>query len=883
MKETRNKPPKIFLKFFRWYCHPGRLKFIEGDLMEVYERRITKKGKRQADLKFILDVILLFRPGIMRPLEGQNILNPYGMYKSYLKIGWRNLLRNKGYSLINIGGLALGMAVAMLIGLWLYDELTFNKHHRNYDRIAQVMKGGLWKGQHFSGLRYLPFPLIDELKTNYASNFKHVVPVSGPGGWSGVLTYGDNAISKTGMYIGEEAPEMFTWQMMQGTWSGLSEMHSIMISASTAQALFGDDDPMGKIIKVNSKTDVTVTGVFKELPKNSEFQGIDFYQPWSFYLTESPWVKNQTWQNHFLNIYVEINPNASLEQVGANIMEAEQKVIRNMEYMQEELKYKPEVLLLPMRDWHLRSSFQEGILQEGPMQMVWFIGSIGVFVLLLACVNFMNLSTARSEKRAKEVGIRKTIGSVRNQLVGQFLSESFLVVALAFVLTLVIVVISLPWFNTLSGKAIRLPLSELWFWTASLGFLAVTGLLAGSYPAFYLSSFKPVSVLKGLFHARGNASLPRKVLVIIQFTVSVILIACTGVIYDQLMFVKDRPVGYNREGLVMVLKKSDAFYAKADAINAELKNSGAVSEVAESAGSVTAVWSNNAGFTYKGESIDHDEGYATLSVSHDFGKTVGWQFVDGRDFDKEIASDSSGIVINEAAAKFMGIKNPVGEVVHWKNGPWGQDKDFRILGVIKDMIMDSPFRPVHQSVYFLMGGKRMYLLRVTPGMPMAEALPKIEGVFRSLIPEVPFTCEFADQAYASKFDAEDRIGKLAAVFAALAIAISCLGLLGLASFVAEQRTKEIGIRKILGASVASLWRMLSNEFVVLVTVSCVIAVPVSYYILSNGIREYEYHKDIAWWIFVATGVGVLVITLMTISFQSIKAAMANPVKSLRSE
>lgn len=805
------------------------------------------------------------------------------MYKSYLKIGWRNLLRSKGYALINIGGLALGMAVTMLIGLWLYDELSFNRYHKNYDRIAQVMKGGTWQGQHVAGQRYLPYPLIDELKTNYASNFKHVVPISGSGGWSGVLAYGDKVISKTGMYIGEDAPEMFTWEMVKGSWAGLNEMHNIMISASTAQALFGDEDPMGKIIKVNNKTDVTIAGVFKDLPKNSEFQHIDFYQPWNFYLTDAPWVKEQTWQNHFLNIYVEINPNASFEQVGANIMESEQKVIRNMENMQEEMKYKPEVLLLPMRDWHLRSSYHEGILQDGPQQMVWFIGSIGVFVLLLACVNFMNLSTARSEKRAKEVGIRKAIGSVRRQLVGQFLSESFLVVSVAFVFTLIIVAISLPWFNTLSGKSISLPVAEPWFWMLSLAFLIITGVLAGSYPAFYLSAFNPVSILKGVFRARGNASLPRKVLVIVQFTVSVILIICTGVIYDQLMFVKDRPVGYDREGLVMVRKKSDAFYTKADAIETELKNSGAVSEIAESAGSVTAVWSNNGGFSYKGESIDHDEGYATLSISHDFGKTVGWQFVDGRDFNKELASDSSGIIINETAARFMGIKNPVGQIVHWKNGPWGMDKDFQILGVIRDMIMDSPFRPVHQSVYFLAGGKRMYLLRVAPGMSMAEALPKIERVFRTLIPEVPFTCEFADQAFAAKFTAEERIGKLAAVFSVLAIAISCLGLLGLASFVAEQRTKEIGIRKILGASVGSLWRMLSNEFVVLVLVSCVIAVPVAYYLLTAGISQYEYHHDMAWWIFGAAALGVLAITLLTISYQSIRAARANPVNSLRSE
>lgn len=803
------------------------------------------------------------------------------MYKSYFKIGWRNLAKNKGYSLINIGGLALGMGMALVIGLWVFDELSFNKYHENYSRIAQVMKGGSFEGKHYVGQTSLPFPLIDELKNNYGANFKHIVPAS----WKSdaVLSIQDKKISKVGMFIGEDAPEMLTFKMIYGTWKALTDMNSIMISESTSEALFGDSDPLNQIVKINGEREATIMGVYEDFPKNTAFHGVQFFRPWEFLVSDGAWMKQQGWDNHFLEIFAEIQPHATFESTTANIINAEATAIKDLAYMKDELKYNYEILLLPMHDWHLRADFKEGVLQSGPMQLVWFIGSIGVFVLLLACINFMNLSTARSEKRAKEVGIRKAIGSIRRQLIGQFLSESFLVAVFAFVIAIACVFVSLPWFNNLSGKEMNMPLTEPWFWISSFIFLFITGLLAGSYPALYLSSFKPVSVLKGVFRAGRSASLPRKILVVVQFTVSVMLIICTGVIYNQLVFVKNRPVGYDRDGLLMIPKKSGDFNTKAETLKAELKNSGAVTEVAESGGEVTNVWSHNSGFSKNGVVVDKDRGLATLQVSHDFGKTVGWKFVEGRDFSKDIASDSEGFVINEAAVKFMDLTNPSGQVIHWKNGPWQVDKDFVILGVIKDMVMDSPFEPVKPTIYFTMGWKGWLMLRVTPGMPMQEALPKIEKVFNNVIPDIPFDYKFASTEYAAKFSTEDRIGKLAAVFAILAIIISCLGLFGLASFVAEQRTKEIGVRKILGASVANLWQMLSKEFVILVVLSCIIAAPLSYYILYNGIKQYEYKTEMGWWIFAYATVGALVITLLTVSYQSVRAALANPVNSLRSE
>jgi len=878
---NKNSPPRLFLRFFQWYCHPKLKKYIEGDLMELYDERVKQSGKRKADLKFILDVLMLFRPGIIKPPEGNKNLNTYGMYKSYFKIGWRNLVKNTGYSIINIGGLALGMSVAIIIALWVYDELSFNTYHKNYSSIAQVMKGGQFDGKHYSGQTYVPYPLIEELKSNYSQNFKNIVPASWR--WDGVLSIGDKRITKQGIYMGEGAPEMLSLKMVYGNWSALKTVDGILISQSTAKALFGDADPINQVLKINNEKDVTVTGVYEDIPMNSDFYGLHFFQPWEFLLKDASWISKQTWSNHFLQLYVQLASNITLEQAGSNIIDAEMKVIKNLANMKDDLKYNYEILLNPMHDWHLHSDYKEGVLQKGKIQMLWFIAAIGAFVLLLACINFMNLSTARSEKRAKEVGIRKTIGSARLQLIGQFLSESFLVVILAFVLAMALAGASLHWFNDLSSKDMSLPWKQPWFWVGSALFLFTTGLLAGSYPALYLSSFKPASVLKGAFRAGRFASAPRRVLVVVQFTVSVMLIICTIGIYHQLMYVKNRPVGYDREGLVMIRKKSDAFNQRGDVLRTELKATGVVAEIAESGGAVTQVWSNNGGFTYKGENIDQDRGYATLGVSKEFGKTVGWQFVLGRDFSREVASDTAGIVINEAAAKFMGIEKPVGEVVHWSCGPWGVDQDFVILGVIKDMLMDSPFQPIKPSVYLTLGWKGTVLLRITPGVSAHDALPKIESVFNKVIPEIPFDYQFADQAYASKFVTEDRIGNLAAIFTTLAIIISCLGLFGLASFVAEQRTKEIGIRKVLGASVANLWRMLSREFVLLVIISCVIAAPLSYYVLVKGIQEYDYKTEINGWIFVLAGLAAFAITLMTVSFQSIRAALANPVNSLRSE
>ncbi len=808
------------------------------------------------------------------------------MIKSYLKIAWRNLIKNKASSLINIGGLAVGMAVAMLIGLWTWDELSFNKYHQNYDRIVQVVQ----KEKHLGNVNiwaHMPYRLINELKTNYQGNFKHIVIATEADNY--YLSRGENKIAQTGQNIEAAAPEMLTLKMLHGSWAALNDPHSILLSASAAKKLFGNADPMDKTVKVSNTwdvhttTDVKVTGIYEDLPQNTQFHETQFFMPWNLYAAADPRLSTMEWDDHHFLIYAEIQPGADLNKVSANIKDSELKVIRHLANMKQEVAANPEILLNPMKNWHLYSTFKDGVAERGPVQFVWIVGIIGCFVLLLACINFMNLSTARSEKRAAEVGIRKAIGSARGQLINQFFSESLLVALLAFLIALLLATLALPLLNDLSAKQIAIPFTNLWFWLACLSFILFTGLLAGIYPALYLSSFQPVKVLKGAFRAGRMASLPRKVLVVMQFTVSIILIICTIIIYNQLMFGKDRPVGYSRDGLVIVPMQSIDYQGKQDVLRNELKSTGAVAEVAESESPVTGISSSNGGFTWKGKEPGTEENFGTLTVTGEYGKTIGWQFKDGRDFYTGSAADSSGFVINEAAAKYMGLKNPVGETIHWKS-KWNKvDNDYRIIGVIKDMVMESPYDAIKPVVFRLGGNPNWIFIRINPRVSVSGALPKIANVFKKIVPSVPFTYNFADEEYGKKFAAEEKIGKLTRFFSCLAIFISCLGLFGMAMFMAEQHVKEIGVRKVLGASVFNLWRLLSKDFVTLVIISLIIATPVAYYFMHKWLQNYQYRTEITWWIFAVTALGAVTITLLTVSYQSIKAALANPVKSLRSE
>ncbi len=785
-------------------------------------------------------------------------------------------MKDRMSSIINIGGLAVGMAVALLIGFWIYDEISFNKSFKNYDRIAMVMQHQTVNGV-VDSYNALPMPLGKELQTRYGNNFKYVVMASWAG--DGIITSGEKNLSKRGIFMDEDGPRMFSLKMIEGTYDALKYPNTIIISSSTAKAFFGNDDPMNKPIKIGHKLDVKVTGVYEDVPFNTEFAGLEYIAPWSLYITSEDWLKRSVteWDNNSFQIFAQIADHTDFNTVNRNIIQS-----KNIHDPTLEKKYKAQVFLNPMRDWHLRTHFENGIRTGGPIEYVRLFSIIGVFVLLLACINFMNLSTARSEKRAKEVGIRKSIGSLRGQLIMQFYVESLLIVVFAFALSLLLVQLILPWFNDVADKKMIIPWANPFFWIVGFGFSFITAIIAGSYPALYLSSFRPIKVLKGTFKVGRLAAIPRKVLVVMQFSISLALIIGTIVVYNQLQFSKNRPIGYNRNGLMMIRMKTPDFYGKFDLLENDLKNSGAVEQMAESHSPLTNLYSANDGFSWPGKDPNLEGDFGTIWITHDFGKTISWQIKEGRDFSKEFTSDSSAIILNQSAVKYMGLKNPVGTMVKW--GTDATAKSYKVIGVVKDMLMESPYEPVRQTIYFMdYNDVNWIILKLNPNKSATQSIAKIESVFKKYIPSVPFDYKFADKEFASKFAAEERIGKLSTFFAALAIFISCLGLFGLASFVAEQRTKEIGVRKVLGASLFNLWRLLSKDFLLLVIISLLIAIPISYYFMSNWLLHYNYRTNISWWVFGISGFGAMLITLLTVSFQAIKAAIANPVKSLRTE
>jgi ABC-type antimicrobial peptide transport system permease subunit len=795
------------------------------------------------------------------------------MFKSYFKIGWRNLLKNKGYSIVNIGGLAVGMTIAMLIGLWVYDELSFNKYHKNYDRIASVMQNQTFNGQVETwGNQALQ--LGPELRNAYGSNFKYVVM-----GWyigDRQLAYGDKKLSKSGNYMDPEIIGMLSLKMISGTRDALKPLNSIILSETVAKAFFGDEDPINKLMKIDNRIDVTVTGVYEDIPYNSDYANLTFIAPFDLIVKSDNLEQRVTWGNSWFNCTVQIADNVDMQQASINIKDSK---LKRVLVEDDDARFKPVIFLHPMRQWHLYSDFQNGVNVGGRIQYVWMFGLVGVFILLLACINFMNLSTARSEKRAKEVGIRKTIGSVRRQLVGQFFTESFVVVSIALLISVALVYILLPSFNEIADKRIAIPLNNPWFWAAVATFTFITGLLAGSYPALFLSSFQPVKVLKGTFRAGRTASIPRQILVVLQFTVSIALIIGTLVVFRQIQYAMNRPLGYDNKGLISSYLKSDAIRDHYEAFRQDLLKTGAVVESSLSDTPITATYVTNSGFNWSGKDPNMTEEFVTLRVSYEFGKMISWKIKEGRDFSRDIATDTTAIILNESAVAYTGLKNPVGEIIDW-----GDHTKCKIIGVVEDLITQSPFAPVKQMM-FILNEKRVNLVTVklNPTVGTHDALAKIEPVFKKYDPENAFEYQFEDEQHARKFGNEERIGTLASIFASLGIFISCLGLFGLASFVAEQRTKEIGIRKVLGATVFHMWRLLSLDFVLLVLIACAISIPLSFYFMNDWLQQFEYRTTISWEVFALAAFGALTITLATVSFQSVKAALANPVKSLRSE
>lgn len=793
------------------------------------------------------------------------------MLKNYFKIAFRNLAKHGTYAAINIAGLSVGMTTAMLIGFWVWDELSYNKYHRHYDRIARVMQHQTYNGSTTTSTA-TPLPMRNALQAEHSSDFSRIALSS----WTQdhVLTYGDKQLSKKGNCVEPDFTSMMSLRIIRGTTAGFDNPTAALLSESVAKALFGNEDPINKIVKIDNKSHFKVTGIYEDLPHSTEFRHVSFLLPWKYFAQEKPWVKRSetNWGNNSFLLLVQIAPHTSFAQVTAKIEGIKAR------HAKEEARFNPRAFLHPMSKWHLYSEWENGVPVRGRIQFVWLFGITGGFVLLLACINFMNLSTARSQKRAKEVGIRKAVGSVRGQLIAQFYTESVTVAVIAFLVGLVLVQSLLPWFNQLADKQIAIPWQDKTAWLLGLGFTLLTGLLAGSYPALYLSAFRPVKVLKGAVRAGRFAAIPRQALVVVQFTVSVTLVIGTLIVLRQIQYAKNRPVGFDRSGLLSVAMNTPDLHSHPQALREDLLHSGAAINMAMSSSSTSEVGSSDASFTWAGKDPYQLGDLGTTGVTHDYGKTVGWQLQQGRDFSRTFSTDSLGMIINESAVKFMGLKQAVGTRVKWNN------EEYTVIGVIRDVVTGSPFMPIQPTVFMLKEDWASFIhIRLNPALTPRQALAKLEPVFKKYNPGSPFEYKFASDEYDLKFRAEERIGQLSTVFASLAVFISCLGLFGLASFFAEQRQKEIGIRKVLGASVGNLWQMLSKDFVMLVLIACLLATPIAYSVMRNWLEHYTYRIDLSWWIFAVTMLGAVSITMVTVSFQAIRAALLNPVKSLQNE
>lgn len=790
------------------------------------------------------------------------------MIRNYIKIAWRNLWKNKEYSILNIGGLSIGMAAAMLILLMVQNERSMDMFHHKKDRLYIAGNQSVFNGEIHTWF-YTPKPLGPALIEEYPE----VANVSRYTSNNNFLfSTEEQKLTSTGAFADSTFLSMFDFPLIEGNKKHLFDHPSnIVITASLAKRLFGKEQQIvGKTIKIDSTDYATVTGVLKDLPGNTQFD-FEYLLPWS-YMKKLGWVDN-FWGNNSVSTFVELLPAVNSDVV--------KNKIRDITIRRSNGSENNEIILHPIPDWWLRSRFENGKIAGGRIEMVRTFTFIACFILLIACINFMNLSTARSEKRAREVGVRKVAGAGRHALIGQFLSESIIITLIAGIISVGIVLLTIPYFNTLVNHPLSVDFGDFRFWLFSLGVILITGILAGSYPAFFLSSFKPVKVLKGTFRLRqGHTSFnPRKILVIVQFTIAIILIVSTLTINRQIQYAKDRENGYDKNNLVYIMQQGD-ISNNIDIIKDELFSNGIASSITQTFSPLTEGWSNTWGIEWQGKEEGDKTVFDRFSADEHLVKTAGLTLVAGRDFDlTRYPTDSTAVLLNESAVKVMGFDDPVGQIIR------DNDTDWHVVGVVKDFIMRSPFEPVPPLVIEGAAGFDFNALHIkfNPSLSTAEALAKTKKIFTKHNSAYPFEYHFVDEAYAKKFRASQKTGNLAALFASLTIFISCLGLFGLAAYMAENRTKEIGVRKVLGASVFSITKLLSREFMILVLASCIIAFPIAYWIMQRFLQDFDYRISPGWGIFLMAGTGAIILALLTVSSQAIKAGLANPVKSLRNE
>ena len=784
------------------------------------------------------------------------------MIKNYIKIAWRNLTRNKSFAITNLLGLTIGITCTIFIFLWVNDELTYDKFNTNYNSIYKVMANRDFKNNIFTDPNMV-FPLQKALETGYPQ-IKNVVmsSYSSPQ----LFGYGNTKLKKNLVTVGGRYFDMFTCKFIKGNAAAaLAEPNTIVLTQSAAKAFFGSADPINKILKINNDQQVKVTAIIADMPGNSTRQ-FDCITAYNFSDPQSQSAMKE-WGNSSSMVYIQTIPNANIKQL--------EKAITNIMFQHNHDKIST-YFTFPMSNWHLYSDFKDGKNTGGQIEYVKLFTIIAIIILLIACVNFMNLSTARSEKRAKEVGIRKTLGSDKKQLVLQFFFESMILVFTGFAFSILAVYLLLPSFNLLVSKHLSLNLLDPVFWIGSLVIIIFTGVVAGSYPALYLSSFNPVKVLKGTFQVGKSAILPRRILVVGQFVISILLISATIIVYKQIQHVKDRDLGYNPNNLIMVpsTPSTDKSYA---AIKDELLKSGLIKSVVRTSSPITQIWWRSPAPAWDGMPTNAQIIMSGIATDVDFTKTMGIKILKGKDFSGKPA-DSTSMILNKAAVEAMQLKNPVG--MQMRYGPHTST----VIGVIDNVVITSPYAPVDPLMVFYRPNNSNYITtRLNNGIQPQKAIALLKNMYSRYSPADIFEYQFVDQEFGKKFIAEELIGHLTNIFAGLAIFICCIGLAGLASFTIEKRFREIGIRKVLGATVRQLLVLIAKEFLRLVLIAFVVAVPLTWWLMYKWLQNYAYHINISIWLFGAVGVIILLLTMVVVSLNTLSAAIANPVKSLRSE
>ena len=788
------------------------------------------------------------------------------MLRNFIIITLRNLRNNSLYSFINIAGLATGIATSILIFLWVLDEVSFDKFLPKYDRLYQVYIKGEFDSK-VNVFNSVPLPTYEEIKTSSSYVSASVVT-----DWGGdhLVAYEDKRLIKRGFYVSEEFLHMFEFPIKIGDRDeALKEPRSIVITESFAKALFGEDEAIGKLVKVDDEGTLQVSAVLEDIPQNSSFQ-FDYLLTWKYREQVNSWVveNKENWGNFSFQVFVELNEPGNKPTVDASIA--------NMVMDHGEADIPNSLFLYPMTQWRLYSEFNDkGEEEAGRKDYVQLFTLIAILILAIACINFMNLATARSEKRAKEVGIRKSLGSQRRDLIFQFIGESVIITFISFVGAIILTEVTLPMYNHLVDKQLMIDYTSIWFWVISISSILLLGLISGSYPAFYLSAFDPVTTLKGAIKVGKKGLAPRKILVVMQFSFSIILMISTVVIFQQIDLIKSRDLGYDQENLISV-ERTDDLTENYELVKQELLSSGLVSAVTYSNSQITDINSNNF-LGWPGKPEDQRVLFACIVVNYDYAKTMGIEVLQGRDFSKEFATDSNSILINQAALDLMNLENPIGQNMDL----WGQDR--RLIGVLDDVLMGDPYQPMRPTFYILDDWGGYISVRLNKSRDLQASLESIEEIFNKYNPAYPFEYKFADVEFQRKFTTITLTRKLATIFAVLAFFITGLGLFGLASFTAEQRMKEIGIRKVLGASITNLIGLIAKDFTILVLIAFALASPVAWFSLNQYLERYAVRIDIAWWIFTLVGSVVLFYALAIVSNQANRAAKANPVKSLRNE